>query len=88
MLSEQGQEKLFFVIGLAGIIATATMVGAGSNNLWNLFNANPPFGPTLSTRGLALYGILVIYTAVCDLIGLGVIFAGGVIVVQRLRGRI
>jgi hypothetical protein len=80
----------FFWIGLIGIIATGAILGAGGGNLWTLAYYNPPFGfePHIVGRGHLLLVTLVALIAVFDLCGFGVIFAGGVLVVQRLRGRI
>lgn len=38
--------------------------------------------------GFILFCILALYAGLADLCALGVIFAGGVVIVQRLRGRI
>jgi hypothetical protein len=95
MLSTQGQGRLFFLIGLAGIVATGVIVGMGGENYWALANGNPPFGtapygshPGLVTRGILLFFIFAVYGFLSDLVAFGVMFAGGVLVVQRLRGRI
>jgi len=79
----------FFWIGLMGIIATGFMVGVGGDNLWTLAYFNPPFGyePHIIGKGHALLVVVGAMVALFDLIAFGVIFAGGVIVVQRLRGR-
>jgi hypothetical protein len=78
-----------FWFGLAGVIATGVLVGAGGDNLWTASFLNPPFGtePHIIGRGQVLLVLVVVMTALLDLCALGVIFAGVVIVVQRLRGR-
>lgn len=79
----------FFWIGLIGIIATGVLVGAGGDNLWTAAYLNPPFGtePHYIGRGHVLLILIVLLVGLFDLCGLGVIFAGGVIVLQRIRGR-
>ena len=79
----------FFWIGLIGILATGCMLGVGGDNLWQLAYFNPPFGfkPHIIGRGHALLVVLGAVIGLFDLIALGVIFAGGVVVIQRLRGR-
>jgi uncharacterized membrane protein YjgN (DUF898 family) len=94
-LSSQGQQRLFFLIGLVGIVATGLILGMGGENYWALANGNPPFGtepfgshPGVLSKGILLFLILGVYVFLSDLIAFGVIFAGSVLVVQRLRGRI
>jgi hypothetical protein len=94
-LSTQAQGRLLFLVGLVGIVATGLILGMGGENYWALANGNPPFGtapvashPGLLTKGVLLFFILAVYVFISDLIACGVIFAGGVLVVQRLRGRI
>ena len=66
-----------------GVVATGAIVGVGGDNYWAVGRAVE--GPA-SQRATALLGVLVFLVGLCDLVALGVIFAGGVIVVQRLRG--
>ena len=95
MLSTQAQGRLFFLIGLAGIVATGVIVGMGGENYWALAYGNPPFGtepfsshPGLLSKGIILFFVIAVYVAISDLVAFGVMFAGAVLVVQRLRGRI
>ena len=86
MSTTQEQQAGFFWIGLIGIVATGTILGIGGDNYWALAN----FGnldPTVpSVRGYALMGVAAVMVGLFDLVAFGVIFAGAVIVVQRLRG--
>jgi hypothetical protein len=86
---------VLFLIGLAGIIVTGVIIGMGGDNYWALANGNPPFGtepfgshPGLLSKGIIAFALLGVVVASCDLIAFGVMFAGGVLVVQRLRGRV
>jgi hypothetical protein len=86
---------VLFLIGLAGIIVTGVIIGMGGDNYWALANGNPPFGtepfgshPGLLSKGIIAFAVLGVVVAACDLIAFGVMFAGGVLVVQRLRGRV
>jgi len=76
-------QAAFFWIGLFGIVATGAMVGAGGDNYWAVGHIVPPPAPQ---RATAILGVLVFLVGLCDLFALGVIFAGAVILVQRLRG--
>ena len=76
-------QAAFFWVGLFGIFATGAMVGAGGDNYWAVGHIDPPFVPQRTT---ALLGVLVFLVGLCDLVALGVIFAGAVILAQRLRG--
>jgi hypothetical protein len=94
-LSAQAQGRLWFLIGLVGIVASGLIIGMGGENFWALANGNPPFGtapfgshPGLVTKGILLFFIFALYVAISDLVAFGVMFAGAVLVVQRLRGRI
>lgn len=74
----------FFWFGLAGIIATGFMLALGGD-YWAIaghltFGRNP-------YRALAVLAALAGLAGVFDICALGVIFAAGVIIVQRLRGR-
>jgi hypothetical protein len=79
----------FFWFGLIGIIASGLMVGAGGDNLWTAAYLNPPFGtePHVIGRGHLLLVVVVLLVGLFDICALGVIFAGAVVVVQRLKGR-
>jgi hypothetical protein len=94
-LSPQAQGRLLFLIGLVGIVATGLIIGMGGENYWALANGNPPFGtepfgshPGLLSKGILLFFLLALCVAISDLVAFGVMFAGAVLVVQRLRGRI
>jgi hypothetical protein len=76
----------FFWIGLIGILGTGVMVGMGGANYWALANIGN-LGRVPSAKGLVLMLVLAILVALFDLCAFGVVFAGGVIVIQRLRGR-
>jgi len=76
-------QAAFFWVGLSGIVATGAMVGAGGDNYWAVGHIGPPFVPQRTT---AVLGVLVFLVGLCDLVALGVIFAGAVVLVQRLRG--
>jgi hypothetical protein len=76
-------QAAFFWIGLFGIVATGAMLGMGGDNYWGIGHMDPPF--TLQ-RTTALLGVFVFLVGLCDLVAFGVIFAGAVILVQRLRG--
>ncbi len=76
-------QAAFFWVGLFGIVATGTMLGMGGANYWGVGHIDPPFVPQ---RATALLGVLVFLVGLCDLVALGVIFAGAVILVTRLRG--
>jgi hypothetical protein len=87
---DQRTGTFYFWIGLIGIGATGAIVGSGLDNLWTLAYYNPPFGfePHVVGRGHLLLVTLVALSSLFDLCGFGVIFAGGVLIVQRLRGRL
>src|SRR5712691_6475871 len=79
-------QAAFFWVGLFGIVATGAIVGAGGDTYWGLAHfggMDPPFVPQ---RNTALLGVFVFLVGLCDLVALGVIFAGAAILVQRLRG--
>jgi 4-amino-4-deoxy-L-arabinose transferase-like glycosyltransferase len=71
----------FFWFGLAGIIATGFLLAIGGD-YWTLSQLTP----TSSRLRVLLVGLAVL-VGIFDICGCGVIFAGGVILVQRLRGR-
>jgi hypothetical protein len=77
-------QAAFFWVGLFGIVATGAMVGVGGDNYWGIGHIDPPFVPQRTT---AVLGVIVFLVGLCDLVALGVIFAGAVILVQRL-GRV
>ncbi len=83
----QNRGKVFFWCGLAGILATGAIMGIGGGNYWALANVGR-FSSTPSVRGLTLMFLMGVMVAGLDLIALGVVFAGAVLVIQRLRGRI
>ena len=75
------------MIGLIGIIATGAIVGIGGDNYWAVGNIGSldPSVPTPNGRVLmAALGVLI---GLFDVVAFGVIFAGCVILVQRLRGQ-
>jgi hypothetical protein len=79
----------FFWIGLIGIIATGLIVGMGGDNFWALSKVGGIAGTqSLSHRGQILFFLGAILVGLADICAGGVIFAGGVLIVQRLRGRI
>jgi hypothetical protein len=80
--------KTFFYIGLFGIVVSGLLVGIGGGNYWGSAHAfwfTPPF---LTGRYTAILAVVAIYVVACDIVALGVVFAGAVLIVQRLRGRI
>jgi len=76
------QAALFWV-GLFGIVATGALIGVGGDNYWGIGHIDPPFAPQRTT---AVLGVIVFLVGLCDLAALGVIFAGAVILLLRLRG--
>ena len=81
--------SVFVWIGLIGIIATGLMVGMGGDYYWALSKVGGIFGePSVSLRGPLFFLTGAILVGLFDLSALCVVFAGGVLVVQRLRGRI
>jgi hypothetical protein len=76
-------QAAYFWVGLFGIVATGVMLGAGGDNYWGIGHIDPPFVPQRTT---ALLGVLVFLVGLCDIVALGVIFAGAVTLVQRFRG--
>jgi hypothetical protein len=76
-------QAAFFWMGLFGIVATGAMLGAGGDNYWAIGHIDPPFVPQRTT---AVLGVIAFLVGLCDLVALGVIFAGAVILAQRLRG--
>jgi hypothetical protein len=80
---DQWNQAAFFWVGLFGIVATGAIVGVGGDNYWGIGHIDPPFVPQKTT---ALLGVFVFLVGLCDLVALGVVLAGAVILVQRLRG--
>ena len=68
-------------MGLAGIIGTGFIV-ALDGVYWNIAN----FG--FHSRSLLLVIVFAVFSGLGDVSALGVIFVGGVLTVQRLRGRV
>ena len=84
--SSTGRWAFFF--GLAGILATGTILGMGGDNYWALLNVNPPFGEAPVTARGDFLGVAAGAVAVfLDLIAFVVILDGAITVVQRARGR-
>jgi hypothetical protein len=87
MLNIREQQTLLFWMGLVGTIATGAIIGIGGDNYWaigNVGSLQPSVGYSKGRAVMAAFGVLIAW---CDVVAFGVIFAGGVIVVQRLRGR-
>jgi hypothetical protein len=87
MLDIREQTALLFWIGLIGIIATGAIIGIGGDNYWAISSVgslDPGHGSIKGHALMAALGVLIFW---CDVVAFGVMFAGGVIVVQRLRGR-
>jgi hypothetical protein len=87
MSTIQEQQAVFFWMGLIGIVATGCILGIGGDNYWAVANVGNLDPSVESVKGRALMAALGVVVGWCDLVAFGVIFAGGVIVVQRLRGR-
>lgn len=77
-------QAAFFWVGLFGIVATGAILGVGGDNYWAVGHLGDD--PSGISKGSGLLGALGFVVALCDLVALGVIFTGAVIVVQRLRG--
>jgi hypothetical protein len=83
---EQWNQTAFFWIGLFGIVVTGALIGIGGDSYWGLAS-HFSFGSGIgSSKSRALLGVCVFLVGLCDLVAFGVIFAGAVVVVQRLRG--
>jgi hypothetical protein len=80
--------RTFFYIGLFGIVVSGLLVGIGGGNYWGSAHALWFTPPGATGRYTALLFVVALYVCACDIVALGVIFAGAVIIVQRLRGRI
>jgi hypothetical protein len=76
----------YFWCGLIGILATGLIVGMGGDNYWAMagFGSLDPHDPAPNAKVLMF--TLVVFAGLLDLIAFGVVVAGGVIGVQRLRG--
>jgi hypothetical protein len=84
--TDSWNQAAFFWVGLFGIVATGAIVGVGGDNYWALAHVGS-LDPSLpAVRGHALMAVIALMVGLFDLIAFGVIFAGAVIVVQRLRG--
>jgi len=70
-----------FWMGLAGIIGTGFIV-ALDGVYWNLAQWG------FHARGLFFVIVFAVFSGLGDLSAFGVIFVGGVLTVQRLRGRV
>jgi hypothetical protein len=79
-------QAAFFWVGLFGIVATGAIVGVGGDGYWGLAHFGGMDPAFLPQRNTALLGVIVFLTGLCDLVALGVILAGAVILVQRLSG--
>ena len=71
-----------FWMGLGGIFATGFMVDIGVGDLF------ADAQTILPLRGSASFILLAAFVCLCDLSALGVLFAGGIVTIQRLRGRV
>jgi hypothetical protein len=87
MLRIQEQPGLLFLIGLIGIIATGAIVGIGGDNYWALGYIGTLDPSVPSSRGHVLMAVLGVLIGLFDVVAFGIIFAGCVILVQRLRGQ-
>jgi hypothetical protein len=87
MLRAQESPGLLFLIGLIGIIATGGIVGIGGDNYWSIASIGSldPSVPTPNARVLLL--AVAVMIGLSDVAAFGVIFAGCVLLVQRLRGQ-
>jgi hypothetical protein len=72
---------------MIGILATGFIAAIGGDNYWGLSNFGSLDASVPSAKAQVLMFTLAAVAALFDLIALGVIFAGGVVVIQRLRGR-
>ena len=82
--SDPWNQAAFFWVGLFGIVATGAIVGVGGDNYWAVGHlADDPSGVS---RGSGALGAFAFVVGLCDLVALGVIFAGAVVLVQRLGG--
>jgi hypothetical protein len=75
----------YFWFGLVGIIATGFMLALGSD-YWAIAR-QVSFGPN-PVKAFAVLVALAGLVVVFDICAFGVTFAGGVMLIQRLRGRI
>ena len=77
-------QAAFFWVGLFGIVVTGAIVGMGGDNYWAAAHAFDP--PSGISRGAGAMGAFAFVVGLCDLVVLGVILAGAVVLVQRLGG--
>ena len=84
--TDQWNQTAYFWIGLFGIVATGAVIGIGGDNYWGLARLGSMDASLVPSRALALLGVVVFVVGLSDLVAFGVIFAGAVVVVQRLRG--
>jgi hypothetical protein len=80
--------RVFFYVGLFGIVISGLLVGIGGDNYWGLAHAMWFTPPALTGKYTAILAVVAIYVCACDIVAFGIVFAGAVIIVQRLRGRI
>jgi hypothetical protein len=77
----------YFWMGLAGIMATGLIAGMGGDNYWAFAHFGSLRGAScICSRGHLLLFAVGVLTGTLDLSALGVMFAGSVVFVQRLRG--
>jgi hypothetical protein len=69
-----------------GIVVTEAIVGVGGDSYWGLAHFGGLDPPFVAQRNTAMLGVFVFLAGLCDLVANGVIFAGAVILVQRLGG--
>jgi hypothetical protein len=83
---EQWNQAAYFWIGMFGIVVTGAIVGIGGDNYWGLAYLGSMDTSVVQSKSTAVLGVVVFLVGLCDLVAFGVIFAGAVVVVQRLRG--
>ena len=84
---ERGNQAAFFWIGLFGIVVTGALIGIGGDNYWGLPQVGSIGDSSFATgESAAILGVVAFLLGLCDLFAFGVIFAGAVVLVQRLRG--
>ena len=87
---ESSRRHWMFFFAMCGVLGTATLAGMGGANWWHLTQANGIFTNPhfVSPRGAALYVLAYVMAGFLDLFALAIVFEGGILFVQRLRGRI
>jgi hypothetical protein len=80
--------KVAFYIGLFGIVVSGLLVGIGGDNYWGLAHVMWFTPSVLTGKYTAILGAVAFYVVLSDVVAFGVVFAGAVVFVQRLRGRI